>query len=118
MNGQEAMTPPNEEARVCRCSTCCDLGKDAAAGKIDYLRMYGDSCGNCCFFAPQRVGDPDGICRKFELLLEDRGMSLSPRRLGQIREGGHAVLVGGAFVCGYFAAFHNQATQGEQTSNA
>lgn len=112
-DGQEA-----EKARVCRCSTCRDLGKDAAADSIDYLRIYGDCCGNCCFFAPKRVGDADGICRKFELLPEDRGMSLSPRRLGQIREGGQAVLVGGAFVCGYFVAFHNQAMQGEETSNA
>lgn len=112
-DGHQAMTPPNQEARACRCSTCRDLGKDAAAGCIDYLRVYGDCCGNCWFFAPQRVGAADGICRKFELLPADRGMSLSPRRLGQIREGGHAVLVGGAFACGYFDAFHNHAEQGE-----
>lgn len=112
-DGQEAMTPANEDARICRCSTCRDLGKDKAAGTIDYMRLYGDGCGNCYFFAPQKVGDADGICRKFELLPEDRGMSLSPRRLGQIREGGHAVLVGGAFVCGYFVAFHNHVAQGE-----
>jgi hypothetical protein len=94
------------DERVCRCSQCRDIERDLALGTVELLRVYGDSCANVGFSLRITRTNPAGSCRRFELLPRRRGMDLSHRKLGHIREGGQALLVGGAFVCEDFRPFH------------
>ena len=90
-----------------RCSGCRNLEEDMATGKAETLRVYGDACGNCGFYSPITSEEAEGICCKFELLARRHGMGIYHRRLGDIREGGTPLIVGGAFYCGEFRPIHD-----------
>jgi hypothetical protein len=91
-------------SRVCLCARCSESeAADLALG------VSGDACANCWFFSGEfRHLHADGICRKFELIQEKNGMNLYHRKLGRAREGAHALVVGGAFSCGFFRPFHDE----------
>lgn len=76
--------------RTCRCSECRDPRADLAAGTVEWLCFYGNSCANCGFYSPANAEQSFGYCLKFQLLAR-----------------GAAPEVRGAFSCCEFRPYHD-----------
>jgi hypothetical protein len=94
--------------RVCRCPECRDPAQEMESGKVDFLKAYGQLCMNCGHYSPTHEDESEGICLKFAIRAERKGMSLMRRFQGQLREKEHAFIVGGGYFCGDYRPLHDR----------
>jgi len=94
--------------RACRCPECRDPAEEMEALKVDLLKAYGRLCMNCGHYSPTHADESEGICLKFAIRPERKGMSLVRRFQGQLREKEHAFIVGGGYFCGDYRPLHDR----------
>lgn len=79
--------------RTCRCSECRDPKADLAAGTVEWLRLYGNSCANSGFYFPANAEESLDYCLKFQLLARGAVLELFRRRRGRLRKGSLPLIV-------------------------